>query len=240
MRTAGIGAVLPLVVGLLVATGGCTCPKGNAVTASRDVAADFQLVTATQTYTGHATSPPSGQGIAYDRATIPTLDSPTAPARGTNLALYTMSPGCHPDATGTVVCDWAFAVAVTIPGVGPSPALPLTIALDDATATVRVDGTPPPILGPCPGKPDTGSKCPVVTDASTDDGTDSATYTGLQGQVTLTQLAEDCTDVLSICALTAAGTLQLTATGPNGEALSLSAGTIAAADTLTYQATCAD
>ncbi len=65
-------------------------------------------------------------------------------------------------------------------------------------------------------------------------------YTGVQGQVSLSALAEDCTDVLSICALTAAGSFQLTATGPNGEALSLSTGTITAADTLMYRGTCSD
>jgi hypothetical protein len=203
------------------------------------VSAEFQLVTAAETYTGHATSPPSGQGIAFDRATIP--ETGGGPKSATDLVLYTMSPGCHPDATGATVCDWGFDVLVTIHGVGPDPSLPLTVAIDDSSAAVQVTSQPPPVLGPCTDKPgleDAGVKCSVVSDSSTQTGTSDATYTGLQGLLTLTQLAEDCTDVLSVCALTAQGAFELTGTGPGGEALSLTSGTVTAADTLMYRDTC--
>jgi hypothetical protein len=91
---------------------------------------------------------------------------------------------------------------------------------------------------PCTGKPGVdGGLCVDVSDsgASTDK---EVTYSAIQGQLILTNLDENCTDVLSICALTAAGTFQVSATGPEGEALSLSAGTLSATDTLTYRHTC--
>lgn len=228
-----------LTVGLLVGGAACTCPKGNVLTAARNVSAEFQLVTATETYAGHATSPPSGQGISFDRSTIASTGS--GPQTGTDLILYTMSPGCHPDATGGTVCDWGFDVLVTIHGVAPKSSLPLTIAIDDASTAVQVTSQPPPIFGPCPDKPglgDAAGKCSVISDSSTQTATDDATYTGLQGLLSLTQLAEDCTDVLSTCALTAQGSFQLTGTGPHGETLSLTSGSVTAADTLMYRDTC--
>ncbi|HEY6475682.1 MAG TPA: hypothetical protein VI456_03820 [Polyangia bacterium] len=234
-----IAALLPFGA-LLVVGWGCACPKGNVVVASRDVGFVFQLSTPAEIYMGQGTSPPSGDGIEFDRATLPVMDPDKPAASATDLVLHALAPGCHPDTTGAVVCDWSFDVFATIHGVNPHAGLPLTIDLDDSSASVKVAGSPPPVLGPCPDKPglaDAGVKCAVPSDAGP---AAFVTYEGLQGQMTLTELAENCTNVLSICALTAQGTFQLTGVGPNGEALSMTSGTLLAADTLMYRDMCTD
>jgi len=226
--------LVPLSVGA-----GCACPQGNAVEAARLVQAGFQLASSTVAYTGNASSRPGGGAIAFDRSTILEGSSP-GPASRTDLAVYMMAPGCHPDASGATICDWSFDLAVTVHGVPPHPTVPLTIALDDRSAAAQVNGQfhPTPVYGPCPDKPglaDAGVSCVVSTDPP---ASGYVPYSGIQGQLTLTSLDENCTDVLSVCALTAAGTFELAATGPAGESLSLSEGTIAAADTLMYRQTC--
>jgi|GEM_PF-5963909 len=223
----------------LSAGAGCGCPQGNAVEAARSVQADFQLASPTVPYTGHASSRPGGTSIAFDRSTILQGSSP-GPASRTDLALYLMAPGCHPDESGSMICDWSFDLVVTVHGVPARPTLPLTIGLDDQSAAVQVNSQfhPAPVYGPCPDKPgldDAGVSCVVSTDPP---ASGDVPYSSVQGQLTLTTLDENCTDVLSSCALTAAGTFQLAATGPAGEALSLNAGMIAAADTLAYRKTC--
>jgi hypothetical protein len=233
-RSSGTKASLLSV--LLVLGVGCGCPKGNEVVASRDVSFGFQLVTAADTYAGHADSPPSGEAIAFDRATL--TSSPDGPTAGADdLLLYALAPGCHADDTGAKICDWGFRIYVTIHGVGRLPNLPPAIAVGDTSAAVNVVGEPPPVPEPCPDKPelaDVGGTCNISTPEA------PVAYHGLAGQFVLTELAEDCTDVVSICALTAQGSFHLTAVGPNGEALSATDGALVAADSLMYRDTCTD
>jgi len=230
MRPSISWIVLGSVLGLA-----CGCPKGNVVVPARNVSFDLQLWTADQMLTGHGSSPPAGDGISFDRATIVTPDPQTPPPLPDDLVLYSMAPGCHPDDSGTAVCDWDIRSQLTVHGVMAGPAL---INLDDQRAELLLSAvmTPPPATGPCPGKPGIYG-CPADGGGAT---VAYVPYTNLTGQLALTALAENCTQALSSCALTAQGTLALTATGPGAEAVSLGAGTLTAADTFIYRSSCSD
>jgi hypothetical protein len=228
-------AFLPLIA--LFTGAGCQCPDGNAVDAVRYVAADFQLDTSTVAYASKAQSAPGGGAIAFDRATIVAGGS-AGPATASDMVLYLMAAGCHPDESGAAVCDLQFDLALTIHDVSRHPSLPLTVALDDRSAALRLESSSSPVQVPCTGKPGVdGGLCSGGPDPGAPPDKE-VFYSGIQGQLILTSLDENCTDVLSICALTAAGTFQASATGPDGEALSLTAGSITAADTLMYRHTC--
>ena len=225
--------------------GGSTCPKGNVVVALRDVSFAMQLQGGEGTLTGNGSSPPNGEGIAFDRATLPTSAGEGPSPGQDDLVLHAWSPGCHGEAAGNPVCDQTFKLYLTIHGVAVHPNLPLVLALDDQRAqlSLLVEASSG-AMGACgsdkPGVADSGTKCSAILDAGGASSPHYAVYTSLRGQINLTQLAEDCTDALSSCALAAQGTFQLTAAGPNDETLTLTAGSLTATDTFRYRDTCED
>jgi hypothetical protein len=191
------------------------------------VSFDLQMLAAGVSLTGHGSSPPSGAGISFDRATIAGAAPAGPPAPG-DLLLFAMSPGCHPDATGAAVCDRAIEVLLTVHGVASGAA---SYPLDDTRAELQlaVDEIPA-ATGPCPGKPgltgcaaDAGALAPFVTQP------------GIAGLLTLTRLAEDCTDVIAGCALDVDGTFDVTARSTGGDTVALASGAVTAADTFSYQ-----
>jgi hypothetical protein len=221
MRAAAASLVLS-VVAL-----GCGCPTGNVVVPARDVTFDLQLLAGGVQLTGHGSSPTSGEGISFDRATIAIGGGAGPPAPG-DLRLSAMSPGCHADATGSPVCDRMVRALLTIHGVSKGAA---SYTLDDTRAELELAvDVPPAAFGPCPGKPgldgcaeaDAGVSSPYVAQH------------GITGLLTMTSLAEDCTDVISGCALAARGTFNLSAQGAGGDTIALSSGAVTATDTLSY------
>ena len=212
----------------------CGCPKGNVVVPAREVTFDLQLQTSEVSLAGHGSSPPGGSGISFDRATIAIPDPQATPPLLDDLVLYSTSPGCHPDSSGSSTCDWDVRSRLTVHGVATGPA---AIDLDDQRARLELSAvmTAPPATGPCPGKPG-------VTGCTVDGGETGApayvAFSDLSGQLSITGLAENCTDALSSCALTAQGTFSLTAMGPDEEMVSLVAGSMTAADTFVYRSSC--
>jgi len=189
---------------------------------------DLQMLSAGVQLTGHGSSPPSGSGISFDRATIAGAGDFAPPAAG-DLLLFAMSPGCHPDSTGAAVCDRTVRILLTVHGVASGAA---SYTLDDAHAELglAVDELPP-ATGPCPGKPGlTG--CP-----SPDAGAPSryVAQTGIGGLLTMPRLAENCTDAIASCALDADGTCAVTTGRAGGHPVGLTSGTVGAADTFSYQ-----
>jgi len=208
---------------------GCGCPKGNLILPARDVSFDLQTVVAGVQLTGHGSSPPSGAGISFDRATILAGDGTAGmPAPG-DLLLFAISPGCHPDTTGPSVCDRLIRILLTVHGVANGAG---SYTLDDARAELKlaVDEVAP-ATGPCPGKP--GVTGCAVADAGTP--APYVSQTGIAGSLAMTRLAEDCTDVITSCALNAEGTFDLTAGSVGGDTVALRTGAITAADTFSYE-----
>jgi hypothetical protein len=212
---------------LSVLAWGCGCPTGNVVVPARDVSFDLQLLAGGVPLTGHGSSPPSGEGISFDRATIAIGGAAGPPAPG-DLRLSAMSPGCHADATGAPVCDRMVRVLLTIHGVSKGAA---SYALDDRRAELELAvDAPPGGFGPCPGKP--GLDGCVEADAGV-----SAPYVaqhGITGLLTMTHLAEDCSDVIAGCALAAAGTFDVSAQSAGGDTIVLASGAVTATDTFSY------
>jgi hypothetical protein len=206
---------------------GCGCPRGNLVVAARNVGFDLQLMTAGTELTGHGLSPPGGEGISFDRATISAGEAGGPPAPG-DLLLFSISPGCHPDATGASLCDRTVRVALTVHGVTSGGG---SYTLDDAHAELRVAvDEVVAALRPCPGKPgltgcaaDAGAPAPYIA------------QTGIQGALTIEHLAENCWDVIAACALNAVGGFQVTAGSASGDTVTLAAGTVTAEDSFSYQ-----
>jgi hypothetical protein len=230
----GLLLALPLVMRapaaslvLSVVALGCGCPTGNVVVPARDVTFDLQLLAGGVQLTGHGSSPTSGEGISFDRATIAIGGGLGPPAPG-DLRLSAMSPGCHADATGSPVCDRLVRVLLTIHGVSKGAA---SYTLDDTRAELELAvDTPPTEFGPCPGKP--GLAGCVQADAGV-----SAPWVaqhGIRGLLTMTHLAEDCSDVLAECALAASGTLDVSAQGAGGDTVVLASGAVTATDTFSY------
>lgn len=211
-----------------------SCPTGNVVVPARDVSFALQLQTADGPLTSHGSSPPDGEGISFDRATIVVADPQGSPLASGDLGLYSLSPGCHPDSAGNAVCDRDIRIRLTIHGVMTGVT---SVDLDDQRAQLQMSVAPTgsPATGPCPGKPG-------LTGCAADGGqAGTGTYvstSGLTGHLDVTQLAEDCTGVLSSCALAAQGTFELSAMGPSGEPVKLSSGTLTAADTLMARTSC--
>ena len=206
---------------------GCGCPSGNVVVASRDVTFDLQMLEGDARLTGQGSSPPSGEGISFDRATIAggAVAGPRAPG---DLLLFAMSPGCHSDATGSAVCDRTIQVRLTIHRVAMGAA---SYVLDDQRAEMEIAVEVPPGTGPCPGKP--GLAGCAAADASA-----SAPYVAqhdIKGLLTMARLAEDCTDAIAGCALDARGTFDVSAQSAGGDTIALASGAVIAADTLSYQ-----
>lgn len=206
---------------------GCGCPRGNLIVPTRDVSFDLQLLTAGVELTGHGLSPPSGEGISFDRATISASEAGGPPAPG-DLLLFSVSPGCHPDATGASICDRWVRVLLTVHGVtigGGSYILDdshaeLQVAVDEVVAAPR----------PCPGKPD-------LTGCTPDAGPPApyVAQTGIQGVLTMDHLAENCFQVIAACALNAVGAFEVTAGSASGDTVTLAAGRVTAEDSFSYQ-----
>jgi hypothetical protein len=216
-------AVLSSAIGLA-----CGCPTGNIVVPEREVSFNLRLQTGNGLLAGHGSSPPGGQGISWKRAT---LEGSTQPPLKDDLVLFSMSPGCHADATGSTVCDYGIRTSLIVHGVMAGPA---AIDLDDQRAALKVSVEMIPAIsasGPCPGKPELNT-CPL--DPQPMPTPDVSSYTGLMGHVTITELGEDCTHVISSCSLGAQGTFDLSATGPNGETIELASGALTATDTFMY------
>lgn len=142
-----------------------------------------------------------------------------------------MSPGCHADATGSRICDRQLRFRLTVHGVARGAA---SYQLDDRHAALELQvGAPIVVIpGPCPGKPglngcDTSPEPPDLPFVA---------YTSLGGSLTLAGLEEDCTDVLSECALAADGSFALSASSPTGEIVDLTSGIVSASDSFNHRA----
>jgi hypothetical protein len=208
----------------------CGCPAGNAVVAARSVAGDlrWQSADGTEVLAGHFSSSPSGEGISYDRATIPMSGASAAPPP-TDLVLLAMSPGCHADATGARICDRNIRVRLTIHDVAPRPA---AYVLDDAHANleVQVGAVAVPGHDPCPDKPDLmGCNTNPAPDPS------FVPYPIMSGTLTLSRLEEDCTDVLTACSLTADGSFTVSGSAPDGTLVELTSGSVSARDSFNHR-----
>jgi hypothetical protein len=191
------------------------------------VSFDLRMLQGGVQLTGHGSSLPSGEGISFDRATI-AGGAAAGPRAPDDLLLVAMSPGCHPDATGTVVCDRRIRVLLTIHGVGGGAA---SYTLDDERAELQIAVEGPPETGPCPGKPDLNG--PSEADAGV-----PAPYVaqdGISGLLTMARLVENCTDAIAGCALDARGTFEVSARSAAGDTIALASGAVTAADTLSYQ-----
>ena len=224
--------MLSLTLSLLsVGSASCGCPEGNIVVPSRNVTGDLRWRSgdAALSLDGHFSSSPSGDGIAYDRATVPIGGEPS-PALRTDLVLSAMSPGCHPDTAGARVCDRNLRVRLTVHGVALGAG---SYGLDDAHANLELQVGNPSTggSGPCPDKPG-------LTGCSTNVSPEPAfvAYTAVSGSLVLSRLEQDCTDVLRECGLTAAGAFELSAATPAGDALELTSGIVSAQDTFMYRA----
>jgi hypothetical protein len=203
----------------------CGCPEGNIVMPSRNVTGDlrWRAGDATLSLDGHFSSSPSGDGISYDRATVPIGGEP-GPALRTDLVLYAMSPGCHADATGARVCDRNLRVRLTVHGVALGAG---SYGLDDTHANLELQvGNPTGAGQPCPDKPGLDGCTTNVTPEPA-----FVAYTAVSGSLVLSRLEEDCTDALRECALTAEGTFAISAATPAGDALELTSGIVGAQDT---------
>lgn len=216
---------------LSVGSAACGCPEGNIVVPSRNVTGDLRWRSgdATLSLDGHFLSSPSGEGISYDRATVPIGGEP-APAHRTDLVLEAMSPGCHADATGARLCDRNLRVRLTVHGVSLGAG---SYGLDDTHAKLELqlgNPTTPPGNAPCPGKPGlTGCNTNVTPEPA------FVAYTAVTGSLVLSRLQEDCSDVLRECALTAEGSFAVSAATPAGDALELASGIIGAQDTFMHR-----
>lgn len=217
-----LGSLLPVV------SLACGCPAGNRVLPERTVYAELLLQADGESLSGHLLSSPSGDGIAYDRATIP-ASGVAGPASANDLVLLAMAPGCHPDATGATICDRTIRARLTVHGVAAGAA---SYVLDDENALLEVQVVPASTaLSPCPDKPGLSGSCNVNPAADPP----FVTATGLSGSLTLAGLSQDCTNVLQECALSADGLFALAATTPTGR-VELTSGTVTARDTLQYRA----
>jgi hypothetical protein len=203
------------------------CPTGNLVVAARNVSFDLRMTAGSVQLTGHGSSPPSGGGISFDRATI-TGAAPAAPRAQGDLLLFAMSPGCHPDATGSALCDRMIQVLLTVHGVTSGAA---SYKLDDTRAELQLAVDDLPATGPCPGKPGLNG-C-----AAPDAGASGAyvAQTDISGLLTMVRLAEDCADAIAGCALDADGTFEVSAGSAGGDTIALASGDVTATDTLAYQ-----
>jgi hypothetical protein len=221
-----------MLVSLLLSVGlsACGCPAGNGVVAARTVAGDlrWQSPDDTEVLDGHFLSSPSGDGISYDRATIP-MSGASAPALPTDLVLFGMSSGCHAGAAGARTCDRNLRVRLTIHDVAPGPA---TYVLDDAHANleVQVGAVVVPGNDPCPDKPDLmGCNSHPTPDPP------FVPYTMVSGTLALSRLDQDCTDVLDACSLTADGSFMVSASSPEGALVELTSGTVSARDSFNHR-----
>lgn len=226
MRTHLVLVSLLFSVGLVA----CGCPAGNAVVAARTVAGDLRWQSAddAEVLDGHFLSSPSGEGISYDRATIP-VSGASAPARPTDLVLLAMSPGCHADATGARTCDRNVRLRLTVHDVALGAA---AYVLDDAHANleVQVGAVVVPGHDPCPDKPDLmGCNSNPTPDPP------FAPYTMMSGTLALSRLEQDCTDVLAACSLTADGSFTVSASTPEGALVELTSGTVSARDSFSHR-----
>jgi hypothetical protein len=216
---------------LSVVSVGCGCPSGNSVEAERNVSGllRWQSGDQAQIFDGHfLSSPRSGDGISYDRATIPMTGDPP-PALPTDLVLFAMAPGCHTDATGASICDRQLRVRLTVHGVARGAA---SYPLDDAHAALELQVGDPFVAGhdPCPDKPYlTGCNANPTPDPP------FVAYAALSGNLALSRLEEDCTDVLRECALAADGTFAVSASTPAGELVELTDGVVSASDSFNHR-----
>ena len=210
---------------------GCgSCPTGNAVEPAREVTFDLHLqLVGGALLTGRGSSPPDGEGLSFDRTTIAVGGAQVPPPASNDLVMFAMTPSCHPDSTGATVCDYLLRSWLIVHQVAPGTS---SIELDDSRAALALSVTPVVTgsTGPCPGKPGL-SGCPTTTSP---DGPMVA-YTGIAGHLDLSELSQDCTDVISSCALAAAGSFTVSASTPQGDAVELASGSLTAADTLVYQ-----
>jgi hypothetical protein len=197
------------------------------VVPAREVTFALRLQLADALRTGHGSSPPDGEGISFDRATIPVTGTDAKATAPDDLVLYAMSPGCQVDAAEITTCDRDVRLRLAVHHVTPGAA---SIALDDARAQLAVAVALPASVVPCPPKNGVSPGGCSVTAAAP-----FAAYTGIRGQLTLAHLAEDCTDVIGACALSADGTFDLTGTSAAGDTVELASGALSAADTLSYQ-----